>query len=49
MFGIAAILIVLWLLGVLVFHITTAFIHVALVAALIFLVLDFMRRNRASV
>jgi hypothetical protein len=41
---IAAVLIVLWLLGFFAFHITAAFIHVALVVGLIFLVLHFVRR-----
>ena len=39
----AAVLIVLWLLGFLVFHVTAAFIHVALVVAVILLVVHFMR------
>jgi uncharacterized membrane protein len=46
---IAAVLIVLWLLGFLAFHVTTTFIHVALVVGLILLVLHFMRRSTASV
>ncbi len=46
---IAAVLIVLWLLGFFAFHVTTAFVHVALVVGLILLVLHFMRRNAASV
>ena len=33
---IAAVLIVLWLLGFFAFHVTAAFIHVALVVALVF-------------
>jgi hypothetical protein len=41
---IAAVLIVLWLLGFFAFHITAAFIHVALVVGLILLVLHFVRR-----
>jgi hypothetical protein len=40
----AAILIVLWLLGYFAFHITAAFIHVALVVALVLFVLHFLRR-----
>jgi hypothetical protein len=39
---IAAILIILWLLGFFAFHVTTAFIHVALVIGLILLVLHFV-------
>jgi hypothetical protein len=46
---IAAVLIVLWLLGFFAFHVTVAFIHVALVVGLILLVLHFMRRSTASV
>jgi MFS superfamily sulfate permease-like transporter len=46
---IAAVLIVLWLLGFFAFHVTTTFIHVALVVGLILLVVHFMRRSTASV
>jgi hypothetical protein len=46
---IAAGLIVLWLLGFLAFHVTTAFIHVALVVGVILLVVHFMRGSTASV
>jgi hypothetical protein len=46
---IAAVLIVLWLLGFFAFHVTAAFIHVALVVGLILIVLHFMRRTTASV
>jgi uncharacterized protein DUF5670 len=46
---IAAVLIVLWLLGFFAFHVSTAFVHVALVVGLILLVLHFLRRNTASV
>jgi Family of unknown function (DUF5670) len=45
----AAVLIVLWLLGFFAFHVTAAFIHVALVMSLILLVLYFMRRSTASI
>jgi hypothetical protein len=45
----AAVLIVLWLLGFFAFHVTTAFVHVALVVGLILLVMHFMRRSTASV
>jgi uncharacterized protein DUF5670 len=44
---IAAVLIVLWLLGFFAFHVTTAFIHVALVVGLVLLVLHFMRGSPA--
>ena len=46
---IAAVLIVLWLLGFFAFHVTTAFIHVALVLGIILLIVHFMRRGTASV
>ena len=45
----AAVLIVLWLLGFFAFHVTSAFVHVALVVGLILLVMHFMRRSTASV
>src|ERR1700687_1563059 len=46
---IAAVLIVLWLLGFFAFHVTSSFIHVVLVVGIIMLVVHFMRRNPASV
>ncbi len=42
---IAAILIVLWLLGFFAFHVTTGLIHIILVVGLILLVVHFVRRN----
>jgi hypothetical protein len=45
---IAAVLIILWLLGFFAFHVTAAFIHVALVVGLILLVLHFMRRTASA-
>jgi len=39
---IAAVLIVLWLLGFFAFHVTSAFIHLVLVVGLILLVVHFM-------
>jgi hypothetical protein len=45
---IALILIVLWLLGFFAFHVTTAFIHAALVVGLVLLVLHFVTGGRAS-
>jgi Family of unknown function (DUF5670) len=45
---IAAVLIVLWLLGFFAFHITTSVIHIALIVGLILLVLHFMRGSAAS-
>ena len=46
---IAAVLIVLWLLGYFAFHVTAGFIHVALVVGLILLVMHFMRGRTARV
>jgi hypothetical protein len=46
---IAAVLIVLWLLGFFAFHVSTSFIHIALVVGLVLLVLHFMRGRTASV
>jgi hypothetical protein len=40
---IAAVLLVLWLLGFTAFHVTTGFIHILLVLAVISLVLHFFR------
>lgn len=42
---IAAILIVLWLLGFFAFHVTTTFIHIVLVLGIILLVVHFVRRS----
>ena len=48
MFGIiAAVLVVLWLLGFFAFHITTAAIHVILIIAVVMVVLHFMRGRRS--
>jgi Family of unknown function (DUF5670) len=44
---IAAVLIVLWLLGFFAFHVTTGFIHVALIVGIILLVMHFLRRPTA--
>ncbi|HEV2531966.1 lmo0937 family membrane protein [Phenylobacterium sp.] len=47
MFGIiAAVLVVLWLLGFLAFHVTTAAIHLLLLIAVVLIVLHFMRGRR---
>ena len=45
---IAAVLIVLWLLGFFAFHVTSAFIHIVLVVGLILLVMHFVRGRTAS-
>jgi Na+/H+ antiporter NhaC len=45
---IAAVLIILWLLGFFAFHVTTAFIHVALIVGLILFVMHLMRRGTAN-
>jgi hypothetical protein len=44
----AAVLIVLWLLGLFAFHVTTGFIHIVLVVGIVLLVLHFMRSGTAS-
>jgi Family of unknown function (DUF5670) len=46
---IAVVLIVLWLLGFFALHVTTAFIHVALIVGLILLVMHFARGRTATV
>jgi hypothetical protein len=46
---IAAVLIVLWLLGFFAFHVTTALVHVALLVGLVLLVLHFVTGRTASV
>jgi hypothetical protein len=45
---IAAVLIVLWLLGLFAFHVTSGFIHVALVVGIILLAIHFMRETSAN-
>jgi len=40
---IAAVLIVLWLLGFLAFHVSTGFIHVLLIIGIVMLLLHFFR------
>ncbi len=44
---IAAVLVVLWLLGFFAFHVTTAAIHLILIIAVVMLVVHFMRGRRA--
>jgi len=44
---IAAVLVVLWLLGFLAFHITSGLIHILLVIALVMIVLHFVSGRRA--
>jgi hypothetical protein len=49
MFGmLAAVLIVLWILGFFAFHVTTGFIHVALVVGIVLLVMHFVRGGRIA-
>jgi hypothetical protein len=43
---IAAILIVMWLLGLFAFHVTTGFIHIVPVVGIVLLVLHFFRGGR---
>jgi hypothetical protein len=45
----AAVLIVLWLLGFFAFHVTTGLIHIVLVVGLILLLLHFLRGSAANV
>jgi Family of unknown function (DUF5670) len=44
----AAVLIVLWLLGFFAFHVTTGFIHIVLVVGIVLLVLHFVRGGAAN-
>jgi Family of unknown function (DUF5670) len=46
---IAAVLIVLWLLGFLAFHVSSGLIHILLVIGVIMLVLHFFRGRSATV
>jgi len=43
---IAIILVILWALGFFAFHVTTAFIHVALVIAVVLIALHFLQGRR---
>ena len=43
---IAIVLVALWLLGFFAFHITTAFIHIVLLVAVVLIVLHFLRGRR---
>jgi hypothetical protein len=45
---IAAVLIILWLLGFLAFHISAGLIHILLVIGLVLLVLHFVSGNRST-
>ena len=47
--AIGAVLLVLWLLGFLAFHVTTGTIHILLVLAVIFVVMHFFRGRGATV
>jgi hypothetical protein len=44
---IAAVLVILWLLGFFAFHVTTAAIHIILVVALVLIVLHFLQGRRS--
>jgi hypothetical protein len=46
---IAAVLIVLWLLGFLAFHVSSGLIHVVLVIGIVMLLLHFIRGRSATV
>ena len=45
---IAAVLIILWLLGFFAFHVTAGFIHIALIVGLVLLVFHFLRGRSAA-
>jgi hypothetical protein len=45
---IAAVLIVLWLLGFLAFHVTTGFIHIVLVIGIVLLVFHLLRGRSST-
>ena len=45
---IAAILIVMWLLGLFAFHVTTGFLHIVLVIGIVLLVMHFFRGGRVT-
>jgi hypothetical protein len=45
---IAAVLIVLWLLGFFAFHVTTGFIHIVLLIGLVLLIFHFLRGRGAT-
>jgi len=45
---IGAVLIVLWLLGFLAFHVTLGFIHILLVIGLVLVVMHFIRGSSAT-
>lgn len=45
---IAAVLIVLWLLGFFAFHVTSGLIHIVLIVGLIMLILHFVRGRTAT-
>jgi Family of unknown function (DUF5670) len=45
---IAAVLIVLWLLGFFAFHVTTGFVHIVLVAGIVLLLVHFLRGGSAT-
>ncbi|MDB5446791.1 MAG: family rane protein [Phenylobacterium sp.] len=46
--AIAGVLLVLWLLGFLAFHVTSAVIHLLLLVAVVLIVLHFLRGRRTT-
>ncbi len=48
LFAIAAVVLVLWLLGFLAFHTAGAFIHILLIVALVVLVMGFLGGRKAA-
>ena len=46
--GIAAVILILWLLGLLAFHVTAGAIHLLLIVAVVLFILHFFRGARAA-
>jgi hypothetical protein len=46
--AIGAVLLILWLLGFLAFHVTVGFIHILLVLGIIMIIMHFVRGSRTA-
>jgi len=46
--AIGVVLLILWLLGFLAFHVTVGFIHILLVLGIIMIIMHFVRGSRAA-
>ena len=46
--AIGVVLLILWLLGFLAFHVTVGFIHILLVLGIIMIIIHFVRGSRAA-